>query len=88
MSYIGDDSAALNNLSCLLKLNKRHYGAYCSKSSLLAKSGDLSSAVYNLTHAISLRPNMAELYFVRAELYEKVGVAWMDDNNSRRYPRC
>ena len=68
----GNEKAALDDLTLLLKQNKKHFGALRSKASLLVKKGDLASAVYNMTLAIALQPNDPESYFVRAELYEKV----------------
>ena len=44
-----EHKAALDDLTSLLKLNKKHFAAYRSKAALLAKKGDLSSAVYNLS---------------------------------------
>ena len=40
---------------------------------ILTRVGKLASALYNLSHAINLTPNNPELYFLRAELYEKRG---------------
>ena len=34
--------------------------------------GDTSKAVFNLSKAIALQSNDPEMYFMRAELYEKV----------------
>ncbi len=68
----GDYKKALEDLTHLLKQNKKHFGALRSKAALLIKKGDLSSAVYNISQAIVIHPNDPELYFARAEIYEKV----------------
>ena len=71
----GDQKSALEDLSLLLKQNKKHFGAFRSRAILLLKKGDLSSAVYNMSQAIALQPNDPDSYFVRAEIYEKVSTA-------------
>ncbi len=65
--------SALEDLTCLLKNNKNHFGAYRSRANLLTRRGDISSAIFALSQAISLRPDDPESYFLRAELHEKRG---------------
>ena len=72
--YVGNDQAALNDLSNLLKLNKSHADAYLSKAVLLAKRKEMANAVFHFSQAIALKPSDPDLYFMRAELYEKVRV--------------
>lgn len=62
----------MEDLSVLLKQNKKHFGALRSKAALLLEKGDLSSAVYSLSQAIALHPDDSDSYFIRAEIYEKV----------------
>lgn len=69
-----DQKRALEDLSLLLKYNKKHYNAFRSKAALLLKKGDLSSAVYNMSQAIALHPNDSDSYFIRARMYEKVSI--------------
>ena len=68
----GNEQLALDDLNSLLKCNKKHFGAYRSRMDLLLRRGDTSKAVFNLTQAIALQPKDAEMYFMRAELFEKV----------------
>ena len=68
----GDHQLALDDLNALLKCNKKHFGAYRSRASLLLGQGDTSKAIFNLSQALALQPRDAELYFVKAELHEKV----------------
>ena len=70
----GDEQMALEDLNTLLKCNKRHFGAFRSRVTLLLRRGNTSKAVFNLTQAIALQPMDVESYFLRAELYEKVSV--------------
>ena len=67
----GNEQLALEDLNTLLKCNKKHFGAYRSRADLLLRRKDTSKAVFNLTKAIALQPKDAEMYFLRAELYEK-----------------
>ena len=67
-----NEKAALEDLSTLLKRNKKHYGAYRSRANLLLKKGDTSGAIYNLSQAIALKPDDTQCYFMRAELHEKL----------------
>lgn len=78
---LDDDKSALEDLTTLLKQNKRHTRAYQSKAIILAKLGKYASGIYNLSHAIVLSPKDPDLYFLRAELYEKVWtirVSWLE----------
>lgn len=68
-----NEQSALEDLTCLLKHNKNHYGAYRSRATLLMKKGDLTSAIFSLSQAISLRPDDPECYFLRGELHERRG---------------
>lgn len=68
----GDEQSALEDLSTLLKVNKRHVGAYHSKAVILTNQGKFASAIYNLSQAIGVNPRESDLYLLRAELYEKV----------------
>ncbi len=68
----GDYKRAIEDLSFLLKQNKKHVGALRSKAVLLVRKGDLSSAMYSMSQAIALHPDDPDLYFARAEIYEKV----------------
>lgn len=68
----GNDKAAVEDLSQLLKHNKKHFGAFWSKAKLLGKTDNLNSALYNMTQAIALQPNDPDAYFLRAELHQKV----------------
>ena len=68
----GDEKLALDDLNLLLKSNKKHYGGYRSRAGLVLRQGDTSKAVFNLTKAIALQSKDPEMYFMRAELYEKV----------------
>lgn len=79
----GNERAALDDLSLLLKQNKKHFGALRSRAKLLIKKGDLVSAERNMTQAIALQPNDPDSYFLRAELYEKVCIFVFDGNNVR-----
>lgn len=72
--FTDDSKSALEDLTTLLKHNKRHTGAYHSKAMILAKLGKYASGIYNLSLAIALSPREPDLYFLRAELYEKVNL--------------
>ena len=62
----------MDDLNVLLKTNKKHFGGYRSRASLILGQGDTSKAVFNLSKAIALQSNDPEMYFMRAELYERV----------------
>ena len=68
----GDEQLALNDLNTLLKCNKKHFGAFRSRATLVLRQGDTSKAIFNLSQAIALQPKDAKLYFMKAELHEKV----------------
>ena len=68
----GNEKLALDDLNLLLKCNKKHFGGYRSRASLVLRQGDTSKAVFNLSKAIALQSNDPEMYFMRAELYERV----------------
>ncbi len=89
---------ALEDLTRLLKHNRKHWGAYRSRAALLSKEGDLTSAIFSLSQAISLRPTDPESYFLRGELHEKRGeiesavsdfamVAKLDPDNLEAFKR-
>ena len=71
----GDEKLALDDLNLLLKSNKKHFGGYRSRASLVLRQGDTSKAVFNLSKAIVLQSNDPEMYFMRAEVYERVSEA-------------
>ena len=68
----GDEKLALDDLNLLLKTNKKHFGGYRSRAGLVLRQGDTAKAVFNLGKAIALQSNDPEMYFTRAELYERV----------------
>lgn len=84
----GNEQLALNDLNTLLKCNKKHFGAFRSRATLVLRQGDTSKAIFNLSQAIALQPKDAELYFMKAELHEKVRNRSVAVALSRPHPHC
>jgi tetratricopeptide (TPR) repeat protein len=69
----GKEKLAIDELTLLLKKDKKHALGFISKGMLLAKRGHISAAIQSISQAILFEPNNPQLHFIRGELREKRG---------------
>lgn len=68
-----DYDHAIEELTKVIQLNKKHYQAYNNRGSMWVEKGEYDKAILDYTEAIRVEPNDNYAYFNRGVSYAKIG---------------